>query len=710
MATLGELVVSLSANTAQFTSAMDKAAFTTQKRMDQMLASANQLGAALGTTLAASALAVAAGIKLTVDRMDDLGKNAQRLGMTTEALSGLEYAAEMSGVSVEELHASISRLNKAMGDGSPAFDAMGISIKGANGALKSSDEVLAEVAEKFAGYRDGAEKSALAMEIFGKSGAGLVPLLNSGSEGLAQMADEAARFGIVVGKDTTDAAAAFNDNLTRVAKTQEGLVAQLTAALLPTLERASNEFVDLARNTDLVSTPAAILKTIFQTLAVVGSDVAFVLKMTGNEIGGIAAQLAALGTGDFKGFSAIGEMMKADAAAARAELDAFQARIMGIGEVAVTEAKKVEQGGGLAAPLVKAAEKAKRAKKELDDLLTPAAQVYAKAIEQMAAAQRSAERSAMDLDGAQQSLHDLMADPLWQQMPEPWQKTAIAQAQSASAMIAVADRQKRINDMLAATPTAKLAESRAAMMLLKEEFEAGEISAEEFSEAAGTHLGTLPQAAEQVASKIDIVIANAFDGAASAIADFAMGGKASFSDMVKSMLHDLIKLQAQMAMTEAFKSVGGSSGILGAIGGFVGSLFGGGTTAAAGNTTPGFSAGDLGSGISLAGTRASGGYVAAGDTYLVGESGPELLTMGGRSGNIVPNSAIGGANVTVNVINNGDGQARSERRNDGRGGMIIDVIVERAKNAIAADIGNGSGAVPAALQGAYGLNRAAGAY
>lgn len=76
-------------------------------------------------------------------------------------------------------------------------------------------------------------------------------------------------------------------------------------------------------------------------------------------------------------------------------------------------------------------------------------------------------------------------------------------------------------------------------------------------------------------------------------------------------------------------------------------------------------------GIKLPG-RAVGGPVYAGQTYLVGEKGPELLRMGGSDGNIVPNHALaaaggGGAQIEVNVINNSGTpvQAKSEARFDG---------------------------------------------
>lgn len=71
--------------------------------------------------------------------------------------------------------------------------------------------------------------------------------------------------------------------------------------------------------------------TVFQSTIILGSDVAFVFKMVGKEIGAISAQLYALGRGDLAAFSAISDAVKEDAAKARAELDRFQASIAGIG-------------------------------------------------------------------------------------------------------------------------------------------------------------------------------------------------------------------------------------------------------------------------------------------------------------------------------------------------------------------------------------------
>lgn len=113
--------------------------------------------------------------------------------------------------------------------------------------------------------------------------------------------------------------------------------------------QVGDAFGAFGKEQDNVSAGSAIMKALLdtvlvtlQTVIVVGSDVAFVFKMTGIEIGAMAAQLAALARLDFDGFSAISDAVKSDAAAARKELDDFQARIMAVNTNPVT--KKTETG------------------------------------------------------------------------------------------------------------------------------------------------------------------------------------------------------------------------------------------------------------------------------------------------------------------------------------------------------------------------------
>lgn len=233
----------------------------------------------LGTTLvvAAAALAtagaaMAVSLKGAVDQADNLGKAAQKFGVPVEELSKLKHAADLSDVSLETLGTSLGKLSKNMveaaakptSEAALAFNALGVSVKGSDGSLKSSSVVLADLADRFSVMKDGAGKTAAAMAVFGRSGAEIIPLLNSGRDGLQQMADEAAKLGLVITEKTAKAAEAFNDNLTRLGKVKEGIVTILAAKMLPAMESLTNRMVEVAKETNVVETVSNALVKAFE--------------------------------------------------------------------------------------------------------------------------------------------------------------------------------------------------------------------------------------------------------------------------------------------------------------------------------------------------------------------------------------------------------------------------------------------------------------
>jgi hypothetical protein len=147
----------------------------------------------------------------------------------------------------------LQQLSKNMEAGSEGLAALGISATDASGNLRSTNDVMMEVAQAFAGMEDGAGKTAIAMNIFGRAGANLIPLLNSGRTGLAQMAGEAENLGVVISGDAAKAAEQFNDNLTRLQTAAEGLAQQIIAPLLPSLIDLTNRLLALADTSTTLS-------------------------------------------------------------------------------------------------------------------------------------------------------------------------------------------------------------------------------------------------------------------------------------------------------------------------------------------------------------------------------------------------------------------------------------------------------------------------
>lgn len=253
MATAGSIVIDLLMRTGSFETDSKRAA----KNLQDLNKQAQIVGAAIGAAFVAGTAALAYFVKQSIDTMDEMSKLAQSTGTTVEAISSLAYAADLSGVSNQDLGSALSKLTKNMsdaakgtGEAQAGFKALGISVTDANGNLKSSDAVLSEIAGKFAGYKDGAEKTALAVNLFGRAGAQLIPLLNSGADGLADLEAEAKRLGITLDTDTAQAAEKFNDSLTRLEAVGKGFVTRVTAAALPALNSFTQALIDAATESD----------------------------------------------------------------------------------------------------------------------------------------------------------------------------------------------------------------------------------------------------------------------------------------------------------------------------------------------------------------------------------------------------------------------------------------------------------------------------
>ena len=161
----------------------------------------NGVLAGLGAALSLGAL-VAAG-KAALDTADNLSKLSQKTGISVESLSLLKPIAEQSGVSLEGLAKGMQKLATAMveaaGGGKEqieVFSRLGVSVKDAAGQLRPTEDVLLDLADAFAAMPDGAEKSALAVKLFGKSGVELIPFLNQGRAGIEELKQKYKELGL----------------------------------------------------------------------------------------------------------------------------------------------------------------------------------------------------------------------------------------------------------------------------------------------------------------------------------------------------------------------------------------------------------------------------------------------------------------------------------------------------------------------------------
>ena len=206
---------------------------------------AGGLGGALGALVP---LATGAGlITLAKNSMDNAAKMfdlSQKTGVSVEALSRFSKAAKVSGTDVEGVTKALVKLSKGLieakngqGQAGEALKSMGISATDASGKLKGTDQIMLEIANKFKAMPNGAEKTALALQLFGRSGADLIPMLNMGGEAIG-------KFGAMTAKYAEDANKGSDAMVTLQGKVGM-LGGKLAVVLLPSITAITESLVRL---------------------------------------------------------------------------------------------------------------------------------------------------------------------------------------------------------------------------------------------------------------------------------------------------------------------------------------------------------------------------------------------------------------------------------------------------------------------------------
>lgn len=266
-----------------------------------------KIGKALSIGLAATiAGATAAGIaifKLTSDTAkygDELAKTAQKTGISVEALSKLRFAGELADVEFGELAIGVKFLSSAISDvlagasndGTKALEFLDGRLIDLikNGA--SSEDVFLAVADGFSKMEDGAIKTDLALKIFGRSGQNMIPLLNEGAAGLKAMGDEAERAGRVMSTESAKASEAFNDSLTRLKASVDGVKNSIGVELIPAMTGLVLEIRDwVDENRELL---AQDVKGFLTDIVTIARALGPVLAFAARETASLAKEMANL--------------------------------------------------------------------------------------------------------------------------------------------------------------------------------------------------------------------------------------------------------------------------------------------------------------------------------------------------------------------------------------------------------------------------------
>ena len=184
-------------------------------------------------------------VKGAIDSADAFGKMSDQTGIAANTLQAYVNAGKLAGVSQETIDKGLRRLAQSMREADQgvatykdSFDALGISVRTVDGTFKTSQQVLGEIADRFANIENGSTKAAIAMEIFGRSGASLINLLNGGAASLEE-------FNYEVSENFAQNAEFFNDQIAVLGIRFDGFRKQLTDALLPALNTIVGVFSEL---------------------------------------------------------------------------------------------------------------------------------------------------------------------------------------------------------------------------------------------------------------------------------------------------------------------------------------------------------------------------------------------------------------------------------------------------------------------------------
>lgn len=265
------------------------------KRAEQAVESiSKKLGslAGVGAVWVGAAAGIAVLTNEAIDQADALKDLGDEMGTSTQAIQQLGYAATLSGSSAEAMTAGLGALNRTVGEAltgnegaAKAFASLGISIKGADGQARSTDEVFFNVADAIAAVESPAQRAALGMQFFGREGRKLGPFLAQGSGAIRTLGEEALAAGAVFDNEFVSKAGDFNDAMDRIRARLTGIRNVLAATFMPVMTRASKAL-------------EAFFKVMQPTmLSLVESGVRLVvapLRALGDGIGFIADQVVAL--------------------------------------------------------------------------------------------------------------------------------------------------------------------------------------------------------------------------------------------------------------------------------------------------------------------------------------------------------------------------------------------------------------------------------
>ena len=226
-----------------------------------------------GAGIAAGATVVAGGVlKVAMNSAqaaDEIDKMSQKIGISKEGYQEWSYVLGQNGMDISSLQMGMKTLVTQM-DGAISgtassvemFDKLGLSVTDSTGALKDQETMMKEVMIALADMPNGTEKARLATELFGRSGAELMPMLNQGSEAMLELTQRSHDLGLIMSDEAVNAGVVLGDTMDDVKQSLGMVVTELGVQLMPLVQMALNW---------VIKNMPVIKKTVSDVMNVVGT-------------------------------------------------------------------------------------------------------------------------------------------------------------------------------------------------------------------------------------------------------------------------------------------------------------------------------------------------------------------------------------------------------------------------------------------------------
>ena len=612
------------------------------------------------------------------------------VGNTGADLDGVATSIQRLSIGMQDMGANNAQISAVAENFIKLGKVGGTSMADVNGALVQFGQALSSGVLQGDEFKSLSERMPLLMKGLAKEiGVSAGELKRMGSEGKITadvLANTLLKLGPELQADFAALPVTFEQGMNKLKLTTTLFLAELgkTSGIMDTVS-ASLDYINeglknVGSSTSAIGAIGGVLKVAFQAVAVVASDLAFIISGIASDIVRLGRVASALATGDFANIPKIWAATASEQEKSRKELDAFQARIMGLAPAMKEVAKAGESVGTIkagpsAAALKKMADEAKKAADELKKIKEAAADREIDAITRQFDDMAKATKAAADeVTRLREAAMDRELDAI---------ASSFDRLKGANPLTTIADELNALGQ--------RVRDLDALRDKLDELYFSGKITSEQF-EHLGKKFGTFVDTAtsSQMGGKLT-GLAGILDSNFNSFFENMERGTASASEafkrMAESILAQILRLAAQKVILSAFglDIGGGKFAKGGAFSGATGLPWGV-------YNKPTY--------FNMPGNGPLQKYAKGG---VLGEAGAEAIlplrrTSSGKLG--VESTA-----PVVNIYNSSGASVRAEE--DQNGGIAV--YIEQVKNSISRDIRSGAGVVTSALQGTYGLSRAAGA-